>query len=245
MEMFQGFKEKEAAGMKESEKDRGFAGPAGEGRTDAGLVDMGPADAGLVDRLRRFSTPELCDGAGLYHAMDWQIKPWIGRKKICGPAVTVDVPSGEGGIIADAILRLREGDVLVIAGKGNCGCSYWGDHRSFCAERMRASGVVIDGAFRDMEDCEEIGFPIYARGLTCGTAAKSGAGAVNVPVSCGGVTVHPGDFVVGDVNGVVVIRPEEAEVVMERALEKRARQEAVMEEMRRTGKVITRIPKKI
>lgn len=103
----------------------------------------------LIERLRAFTTPELCDGAGLYHSMDYQIKPWIGRTKIVGPAVTVDVPRGEGDIVADAILELEEGDVLVVAGKGNCDCSYWGDHRSICAVMMKAEGVVIDGAFRD------------------------------------------------------------------------------------------------
>ena len=61
----------------------------------------------LVERLRAFTTPELCDGAGLYHSMDYRIKPWIGRTKIVGPAVTVDVPSGEGDIVADAILELQ------------------------------------------------------------------------------------------------------------------------------------------
>ncbi|MCD8220792.1 MAG: RraA family protein [Clostridiales bacterium] len=196
----------------------------------------------LIRRLADFTVPELCDGAGLYHSMDYRIKPWIGRTKIVGTAVTVDVPSGEGSIVADAILELREGSVLVIAGKGNCDCSYWGDHRSICAVMMKAAGVVVDGAFRDLEGCEEAGFPIYAKGLTCGTAQKSGVGAINVPVSCGGVTVYPGDLIVGDVNGVCVIRPEEAEMVMARALDKRERQNAVMEEMRRTGKVIPRVP---
>ncbi len=102
---------------------------------------------------------------------------------------------------------------------------------------MGAEGVVIDGAFRDLEDCERAGFPIYAKGLTCGTAAKSGAGAINVPVSCGGVCVNPGDLIIGDVNGVCVLRPDEAEAVMERAMKKRILQEKVIQEMRQTGVV--------
>lgn len=195
----------------------------------------------LCERLKQFTVPELCDGAGLYHAMDYRIKPWIGRTKMVGPAVTVDVPSGEGKIVGEAICHLEEGNVLVVAGKGNCDCSYWGDHRSICAGMMKASGVVIDGAFRDLEGCEEAGFPIFAKGLTCGTAGKSGAGAINVPVSCGGVTVHPGDLIAGDVNGVCVIRPEEAEEIMQRALAKKQAQQRVLEEMRRTGKVIPSI----
>ncbi len=82
---------------------------------------------------------------------------------------------------------------------------------------------MIDGAFRDLEGCEEAGFPVYAKGLTCGTAAKNGAGAINLPVSCGGVSVKPGDIVIGDVNGVCVISLEEAEAVIERALKKSRR----------------------
>ena len=199
--------------------------------------------AELIRRLKAFSVPELCDGAGLYHSMDYQIKPRTLRTRIVGPAVTVDLPSGEGALVADAILKLEPGDVLVIAGKGNCDCSYWGDHRSTCARMMGAAGVVIDGAFRDLEGCEEADFPIFAKALTCGTAAKSGAGAINVPVSCGGVTVHPGDLVAADVNGVCVFPPEEAEAIMERAAAKRRRQEEVLEEMRRTGRVITTLKK--
>lgn len=199
--------------------------------------------AELVRKLETFTTPELCDGAGHFHAMDWQIKPWVGSGKICGPAVTVDVPDGEGDIIADAILALEEGQVLVVAGKGNCSYSYWGDHRSICASMTGAAGVVIDGAFRDVENCEKAGFPIFAKGLTCGTAGKTGKGAIQVPVNCGGVVVCPGDLVVGDRNGVIVIDPEEAEGILQRAMDKRKRQEALLKRMEETGEVIPRIPK--
>ena len=197
-----------------------------------------PVTEEQIGRLRNFTTPELCDGVGLYHTMDAEICHRAGKEKIVGRAVTVEVPSGEGGLVADAILHLKKGDVLVVAGHGNCHASYWGDHRSICAQMKGAEAVVIDGAFRDMEGCAEIGFPIFAAGVTCGTAAKSGAGAINVAVNCGGVAVRPGDLIVGDVNGVCVIRPEEAEAVMEKALAKRRLQAAVIRRMRRTGEVI-------
>ena len=73
----------------------------------------------------------------------------------------------------------------------------------------------MDGAFRDLEECEEIGFPVYARALTCGSSTKNSNGEINVPISCGGVPVHPGDIIVGDVNGVCVIPAEYAEQIME------------------------------
>lgn len=195
----------------------------------------------LFERLREFTVPELCDGAGVFSAMDYHIKPWIGRTKIVGRALTVKVPAGEGAIVSRAIELAGEGDVIVIAGQGVCQCSYWGDHRSLCARLQGAEGVVIDGAFRDLEGCEEAGFPVFARALTCGTAQKTGEGQINVPVSCAGVAVNPGDFIVGDVNGVCVIPRDQAETVLERAAKKVAAQKRTAEEMERTGKAVTRI----
>lgn len=194
----------------------------------------------LFERLREFTVPELCDGAGVF-TMDYHIKPWIGRTKIVGRALTVKVPAGEGAIVSRAIELAGDGDVIVIAGQGICQCSYWGDHRSLCARLQGAAGVVIDGAFRDLEGCEEAGFPVFARALTCGTAQKTGEGQINVPVSCAGVAVNPGDFIVGDVNGVCVIPRDQAETVLERAAKKVAAQKRAAEEMERTGKAVTRI----
>ncbi|WP_276952322.1 RraA family protein [Enterocloster lavalensis] len=195
----------------------------------------------LFERLREFTVPELCDGAGVFSAMDYHVKPWTGRAKIVGRALTVKVPAGEGAIVSRAIELAGDGDVIVIAGQGVCQCSYWGDHRSLCARLQGAAGVVIDGAFRDLEGCEEAGFPVFARALTCGTAQKTGEGQINVPVSCAGVAVNPGDFIVGDVNGVCVIPRDQAETVLERAAKKVAAQKRAAEEMERTGKAVTRI----
>ena len=197
----------------------------------------------LVEELRNYSVPELCDGmeGGLYHTMDYQIKPHVTQQKIVGPAFTVKVPVGEGAIVTNALEQVGEGEVIVIAGQGNLRSSYWGDHRSYCAKFQKAEGVVIDGAFRDIEGCEEVGFPVYAKGITPGTAGKSGAGALNVPVSCGGVIVNPGDIIVGDRNGVCVIRPEEVEEVIARTRRKIEAQAWTIAEMERTGKVMSRV----
>ena len=103
------------------------------------------------------------------------------------------------------------------------------------------AGVVVDGAFRDIEGCEEIGLPIYARAVTPGTALKTNKGQLNVPVSCGGVTVNPGDVIVGDQNGVCVLRPDELEEVLKRTTRKVAAQAYTMEKMRRTGQILPRV----
>lgn len=192
----------------------------------------------LLELLEPFSVPDLCDGMGLFRVMDYHMKPRIGTDKIIGPAFTVEVPSGEGALPATAILQAEPGDILVIAGKGNCNYSYWGDHRSFCAKKKGLAGVVVDGAFRDVEGCQEVGFPVFARALTCGSASKSGAGALNVPVVCAGASVNPRDIIIGDVNGVCVLRPEEVRGVTERAAAKKKLQEETIRYMERTGEIV-------
>lgn len=195
----------------------------------------------IIEQLREFTTSELCDGAIDYHTMDYHIKRRVSDKKIVGPAFTVNPPKGVSGIIPDAILDMNPGEVMVVAGKECCNHSYWGDHRSICASMKGLEGVVIDGAFRDLEGCMEVGFPIFARSVTPGSCAKAAEGELNVPILCGGVEVCPGDLIVGDCNGIIVIKPEEAELVMERARKKIAAQNAVIERMRQTGEILPRV----
>lgn len=108
----------------------------------------------IIQELRGFTTSELCDGVGTgkYRTMDAEIQERVTYKKIVGPAYTVKTPIGISGLVPDAILDMKKGDILVVAGKGYCNGSYWGDHRSICAVMKEAEGVVIDGhseIFRD------------------------------------------------------------------------------------------------
>ena len=173
----------------------------------------------LLERVGTFSTPELCDGMLPFKAMHYDIKPWVGEKLV-GPAFTVHVPMGSSDLVAQAIEEAQPGDVLVLAGQGNCYGSLWGDFKSFCAKQRKLAGVVIDGAFRDLSGCKKVGLPIFARALVCGSVQKTGYGALNVPVNCAGTSVDPGDIIVGDENGVCVIPLADAENVLNRARKK-------------------------
>lgn len=197
----------------------------------------------LLKKLEHFSVPELCDGLDVCNMMDYTIKPMVTREKIVGYAKTINVPIGEGGYIADVLPSVKENEVIVIAGKGNCNSSYWGDYRSLCAKLLGAKGVVIDGGFRDIDACEEIGFPIYAKGVTGVTALKTSKGESDVTISCGGALVNPKDIIVGDRNGVIVIPPTKVHEVIEKATKKIAAQNYTIEKMKKTGKVITKIIK--
>lgn len=192
----------------------------------------------LIERLKEFSTAELCDGMILYNAMDYQIKPMVTTEKIIGPAITLKLPMGDSLLVTKALSMARPGDVLVIDGRGSCNNALWGDHRSLIAKKLGLSGVVMDGAFRDIDENEKIGFPIYARAVTCGSSTKNSNGEVNVSISCGGVPVCPGDIIIGDRNGVCVVPPEHAEEIMKNAREKIDKLNALKEEIKRTGKVI-------
>lgn len=192
----------------------------------------------LLERIGQFSAPELCDGTIVYNAMDYHIKPMVTTKKIVGQAVTLKLMLGDSLLVTKALSLCKPGDVLVVDGRGSGNNALWGDHRSLVAKHLGLSGVVLDGAFRDIDETEEIGFPIYARAVTCGSSTKNSNGEINVPIVCGGVCVHPGDIIVGDRNGVVVVPLEYAEQIIAGAQEKADKLKQLTKEIETTGKVI-------
>jgi RraA family protein len=200
--------------------------------------DITRPSADLIERLRKYSAPELCDGMIVYSAMDYHIKPMVTRQKIVGPAITLKLMMGDSLLVTKAISVAKPGDVIVIDGRGSGNNALWGDHRSLVCKKLGLAGVVMDGAFRDIDENEEIGFPIYARSVTCGSSTKNSNGEINVPISCGGVSVRPGDIIVADRNGVCVVPPEHAEEIMQGAQDKVDKMNSLVEEIERTGKVI-------
>jgi RraA family protein len=192
----------------------------------------------LLEKVRGYSAPELCDGSIVYNAMDYHIKPMVTKQKICGPAITVKLSLGDSLMVTKAVDIAKPGDVIVIDGRGSGNNALWGDHRSLSCKIKGIEGVVMDGAFRDLEENEEIGFPVYAKAVTCGSSSKNTNGEINVPISCGGVTVNPGDIIVGDVNGVCVVPVEFAEEIMANAQKKIDSLEKVKKEILEKGKVL-------
>ncbi|MFZ2263896.1 MAG: RraA family protein, partial [Trichococcus flocculiformis] len=145
---------------------------------------------------------------------------------------------GDSLIVPKALEVAQPGDIIVIDAKGSCNNGVWGDNRSRVAKAIGLAGVVIDGAFRDIEENEALGFPIYARANTCGRSTRGAKGEVNVPISCGGVSVRPGDIIVGDRNGVVVIPLEHAEEIIQAAQEQVDKMEAQIAKFEATGQII-------
>jgi RraA family protein len=134
--------------------------------------------------------------------------------KVAGPAFTVEVRPGDNLMIHAALALARPGDVIVVDGKGDLSCALTGALMAAHAKKAGIAGFVIDGAVRDTDDCARGDFPIFAAGCNPNGPLKGAAGRINWPVSVAGTVVNPGDLIVGDADGVVVVpRETAAEIV--------------------------------
>lgn len=170
-------------------------------------------------------TTALSDALGGLNHMDSAIKPVSEDLKLVGPALTVQLKAGDNALVLQAIREAKPGDVLVIDGKGYMDTAVCGDFVVGMAKMMGIAGMVIDGAVRDLAGIRALRFPVFSRGTTVAAGEKGGAGEVGGQISCGGVAINPGDYIVGDIDGVVVIPKERIEEIWKRAKEKMEKDE--------------------
>jgi RraA family protein len=168
--------------------------------------ELPPApSAEIIAELQSYEVAWLSDAMEL-NLMDSAIHAvHSNMTRVAGPAVTVQVPPGDFLMIPEAMSKARPGDVLVIDAGGETKRSVWGEYFSAWAKGIGLAGLIIDGATRDVTDIAPLGFPVFARATTPRKPTMQGPGEVNVPVSCGGVCVIPGDIVVADQEGVIVV----------------------------------------
>jgi 4-hydroxy-4-methyl-2-oxoglutarate aldolase len=184
------------------------------------IRDFERVDPGVVDQAAQFPSSILADVAGRRGALHGRIAPLSSSMRFAGPAVTVEVRPGDNLMIHAALALVRPGDVIVVDGKGDLGSALMGEIMCQQALALGVAGVVIDGAVRDSVAIRELGFPMFAAGLNPNGPTKSVPGRLNHPISIGGVTVHPGDLVVGDADGVTVIERDKAAATLPLAAEK-------------------------
>ena len=184
-------------------------------------------DPGLIARARALPSATVHEAGGRVGALPPAIKPVHPSMKLCGPAVTVHSPGGDNLWIHRALYVARPGDVLVVYANEVHDYGYWGEIMSTAAQVRGLGGLVIAGGVRDIDLLERIGFPVFATGLCIRGTGKDhlARGWVNHPVLMGDITVHAGDLVLGDRDGVVVIGRERAAGVV-RAAEQREAKEA-------------------
>jgi regulator of RNase E activity RraA len=160
------------------------------------------------------------------------LQPYHHPAPLAGTAVTVRTRAGDNLAILQAFDICRPGDVLVIDADGDIANALVGGIMTFYAATVGVAGMVLDGAIRDVAEIRERPFPVYARGVNHRGPYKDGPGAINVPVSVGGMAVCPGDIVVGDQDGLVVLSRDEAPTVIEKALLQKQKEEETMQAIR-------------
>jgi RraA family protein len=177
-----------------------------------------PAD--LVARAARFQPAILADVAGRRGALHGRIKALRPNMKVAGPAFTVEVRPGDNLMIHAALALAQPGDVLVIDGKGDQTSALMGAIMMNAARQRGLAGVVMDGAVRDSLEIEELGFPVFSVGTNPNGPTKEAGGRLGHPVSVGGVTIKPGDYICGDADGVVAVEREKIEALLPLAAHK-------------------------
>ena len=164
--------------------------------------------------------------------MDSGIKPVDSRSHMVGRAVTVQCYPGDNLALHQGIYAAGAGDVLVFDCHGYTEAGHFGDIMALACKVRGIAGVIIDGSCRDAEDIKELGLPVFVRAFQPSGTVKASLAKINVPVVCGGVRVNPGDLIVGDCDGVVVIPQECEDEVIEKACAKFDKEKKIVEELK-------------
>lgn len=160
---------------------------------------------GLFEALRAFGAATVYEAQGAHGAFDSGIKPLDPTSRLVGPAFTVDARPADNLILHLAVQEAAPGDVLVVDAKAFMEAGPWGDVLTLQAMQRGIAGLVISGCVRDAQAITELGFPVFCRGLSIKGTGKNQPGVLNAPLQIGGVTVRPGDIIVGDRDGLVVV----------------------------------------
>jgi 4-hydroxy-4-methyl-2-oxoglutarate aldolase len=188
----------------------------------------------LIDQFCGIGTATVHEASGRKGAVDCAIKPISRGVRLCGPAFTVQCHPGDNLMLHKAIERAQPGDILVASVGGYYEAGYWGGLMATSAVAKKIGGLAIDGSIRDSAEIIRMGFPIFCRGFCIRGTTKTVLGLINHPILFGGVLVHPGDVILGDDDGIVVVERMECESVLEKSI-KRIEAEKTKAEKLRAG----------
>lgn len=188
----------------------------------------------IVDAFREHASATIHEASGRKGYISNRIKPIAKGMKICGPAFTVQCPAGDNMMLHKALERAKPGDVIVATVGGAEEYGYFGDLMATSAISRKIAGLCIEGCVRDSAEIIEAGLPVFSTGLSIRGTGKGQLGLINYPTVFGGQTISAGDIIVGDDDGLVVIRREDCEDVLNKTIA-RVKAEIIKAEQLATG----------
>jgi 4-hydroxy-4-methyl-2-oxoglutarate aldolase len=189
-------------------------------------------DSAAVETLQRLGTSTLYEAQGKHGALPHELKAAPGTRFLAGRAFTVRTRPGDNLALHHAVVQATPGDVLVVDCGGFLEAGVWGEILTVAAQNRGIAGIVIDGSIRDIERIAELGFPAFSRGVCMQGTGKSDPGTLGETLHWDGAEIDQGDIVVGDADGVVVIKAFEFETVMQAALQREASEAQMLAKLR-------------
>lgn len=174
----------------------------------------------IISQFKKIPTTCISDALNGLNNLNSSIKPLKENYKIAGRAFTVKIPVGENLAVLRAIRDAKPDDIIVIDAKGDTYRAIAGDFIVGMAKTLEIGGIVVDGVIRDILGIKKLDFPVFCKGNAVAASSKHDQGEINVAISCGGTTIYPGDIIVGDVDGVVVIPQNNEDEILRKSLGK-------------------------